>query len=83
MLSVELMNRTRAQFAAVSRFRPILMTTLAKMPGAFPIALALGGRAGSRVSMGVVVIGGQLFSLVLALFVTPTMRTFVSLKNSA
>jgi multidrug efflux pump len=67
-----------AQFAATARFRPILMTSLATMLGALPIALALGGSAKSRVSMGIVVIGGLFFSLVLTLFVIPAMYTFFS-----
>lgn len=67
-----------AQFAAAARFRPILMTSLATMLGALPIALALGGSAQSRVSMGIVVIGGLFFSLVLTLFVIPAMYTFFS-----
>ena len=67
-----------AQFAAASRLRPILMTTLATMLGALPIALALGGGAKSRVSMGIVVIGGLFFALVLTLFVIPAMYTFIS-----
>ena len=67
-----------AQFAAAARFRPILMTSLATMLGALPIALALGGSAKSRVSMGIVVIGGLFFSLVLTLFVIPAMYTLFS-----
>ncbi|HCV43663.1 MAG TPA: acriflavin resistance protein, partial [Bacteroidetes bacterium] len=67
-----------AQFAAAARFRPILMTSLATMLGALPIALALGGSAKSRVSMGTVVIGGLFFSLVLTLFVIPAMYTYFS-----
>lgn len=67
-----------AQFSAAARFRPILMTSLATMLGALPIALALGGSAKSRVSMGIVVIGGLFFSLVLTLFVIPAMYTFFS-----
>ncbi|MFA6467781.1 MAG: efflux RND transporter permease subunit [Bacteroidota bacterium] len=67
-----------AQIAAVSRFRPILMTSLATMLGALPIALALGSGAKSRISMGIVVIGGVFFSLVLTLFVIPAMYTFFS-----
>jgi len=70
-----------AKFAAISRFRPILMTSLATMLGALPIALALGGSAKSRVSMGIVVIGGLFFSLVLTLFVIPTVYTFFSKKR--
>jgi multidrug efflux pump len=65
-----------AQSAAAARFRPILMTSLATMLGALPIALALGGSAKSRISMGIVVIGGLFFSLVLTLFVIPAMYTF-------
>ena len=64
--------------AAAARFRPILMTSLATILGALPIALALGGSAKSRVSMGIVVIGGLFFSLVLTLFVIPAMYTFFS-----
>ena len=67
-----------AQIAAAARFRPILMTSLATMLGALPIALALGGGAKSRMSMGIVVIGGLFFSLVLTLFVIPAMYTFFS-----
>jgi multidrug efflux pump len=58
---------------AVSRFRPILMTSFATALGALPIALALGAGAKSRVSMGIAVIGGLMFSLVLTLFVIPAM----------
>ena len=67
-----------ARHAAVARFRPILMTSLATILGALPIALALGGSAKSRVSMGIVVIGGLFFSLVLTLFVIPVMYTVIS-----
>jgi multidrug efflux pump len=67
-----------AKIAAASRFRPILMTSLATMLGALPIALAMGGGARSRISMGIVVIGGLFLSLVLTLFVIPAMYTFIS-----
>ena len=72
-----------AQFAAAARLRPILMTTLATMLGALPIALALGGSAKSRVSMGIVVIGGLFFALVLTLFVIPAMYTFFSKERKS
>jgi len=72
-----------ARTAAASRFRPILMTSLATMLGALPIALALGGGAKSRVSMGIVVIGGLFFSLILTLFVIPAMYTFFSKEHAA
>ncbi len=70
-----------ARFAAASRFRPILMTSLATMLGALPIALALGGGAKSRISMGIVVIGGLLFAFILTLFVIPAMYTFFSKEH--
>ncbi len=64
--------------AAASRLRPILMTSLATALGALPIALALGAGAKSRMSMGTVVIGGLMFSLVLTLFVIPAIYSFLS-----
>lgn len=70
-----------AMDAAVQRFRPILMTSMATVLGALPIALALGAGAKSRVSMGIVIIGGLLFSLVLTLYVIPVLYTFLSSKN--
>jgi multidrug efflux pump len=69
------------QQAAESRFRPILMTTLATVLGALPIALALGAGAESRKSMGIAVIGGLLFSLLLTLFVIPAMYKLMSRKK--
>ncbi|MEI6411229.1 MAG: efflux RND transporter permease subunit [Bacteroidota bacterium] len=80
ILIVEFSNQKRAlgmsrleavQEAAQARMRPILMTTLATVLGATPIALALGAAATSRIPLGVVVVGGLLFSLVLTLFVIP------------
>lgn len=67
--------------AATQRFRPIVMTSLSTMLGALPIALALGAGSTSRVSMGMVVIGGLLFSLVLTLFVIPALYTFITEKT--
>jgi HAE1 family hydrophobic/amphiphilic exporter-1/multidrug efflux pump len=64
--------------AAVQRFRPILMTSMATVFGALPIALALGAAAKSRVSMGIVIIGGLMFSLVLTLYVIPALYTYMS-----
>lgn len=69
--------------AAEARFRPILMTTLATVLGALPIALALGAGAESRKSMGIVVIGGLLFSLALTLFVIPAMYYMLSGNKKA
>jgi hydrophobe/amphiphile efflux-1 (HAE1) family protein len=64
--------------AATLRFRPILMTSLATILGALPIAMALGSAGRSRMSMGIVIMGGLLFSLVLTLYVIPAMYTFLS-----
>src|SRR6187549_1711922 len=64
--------------AAVLRLRPILMTSIATMLGALPIALALGAGSHSRVSMGIVVIGGLLFSLILTLYVIPAVYSYLS-----
>ncbi len=64
--------------AAVSRLRPILMTSLATILGALPIALAIGAGAKSRMSLGIVVIGGLLFSGFLTLFVIPAVYSFLS-----
>lgn len=64
-------KRVAAFEAAAARFRPILMTSLATIFGALPIALALGAGAHSRIPLGIVVVGGLLFSLLLTLFVIP------------
>lgn len=64
--------------AAISRLRPILMTSLATALGALPIALALGAASISRVSMGIAIIGGLMFSLLLTLFVIPALYTYMS-----
>jgi len=68
---------------SVSRFRPIMMTSLATSLGALPIALALGAGAESRVSMGIAVIGGVLFSLVLTLFVIPAMYSYLAAEKES
>jgi len=67
--------------AAQARLRPILMTSLATTLGALPIALSLGAASTSRTGLGVVVVGGLLFSLVLTLFVIPAMYIFLSGKK--
>ncbi|MFI5222105.1 MAG: efflux RND transporter permease subunit [Bacteroidia bacterium] len=64
--------------AAVSRLRPIMMTSLATMLGALPVALALGAGSKSRMSMGIVIIGGLLFSGVLTLYVIPAIYSYLS-----
>ncbi|MBS1513554.1 MAG: efflux RND transporter permease subunit [Bacteroidetes bacterium] len=62
--------------AAEARFRPIIMTTLATVLGILPIALGFG--AGSRVSLGIAVVGGLLFSTVLTLFIVPAIYSYIA-----
>jgi hydrophobe/amphiphile efflux-1 (HAE1) family protein len=69
--------------ASAQRLRPILMTSLATSLGALPIALSLGAASTSRIPLGIVVVGGILFSLILTLFVIPAVYTFVSGKHKA
>ena len=69
--------------AASQRLRPILMTSLATSLGALPIALSLGAAATSRIPLGIVVVGGIMFSLILTLFVIPAVYTFVSGRHKA
>ncbi|MBK8362459.1 MAG: efflux RND transporter permease subunit [Bacteroidetes bacterium] len=73
--------RDAAIDASTSRLRPILMTTIATILGAMPIAIGLGNGAQSRIPMGIVVVGGLLFSLVLTLYVIPAVYTFISKEN--
>ncbi|WP_412475976.1 efflux RND transporter permease subunit [Flavobacterium sp. TBRC 19031] len=80
ILIVEFANQLREQGlpkyeaiiqASEARLRPILMTSLAIALGALPIALSLGAASTSRIGMGVVIVGGTIFSLILTLFVIP------------
>src|SRR5450432_791156 len=64
--------------ASQQRLRPILMTSLATSLGALPIALSLGAASTSRIPLGIVVVGGILFSLILTLFVIPAVYTYIS-----
>ncbi|MCA5005821.1 efflux RND transporter permease subunit [Sphingobacterium bovistauri] len=87
ILIVEFANHLREQGvdkytavveAAESRLRPILMTSLAIAFGALPIALSLGAASTSRMGMGVVIVGGTMFSLILTLFVIPAFYLMMS-----
>ncbi|MRX39921.1 MMPL family transporter [Flavobacterium sp. LC2016-23] len=80
ILIVEFANQLREQGkpkmeaileATEARLRPILMTSLAIALGALPIAMSLGAASTSRIGMGVVIVGGTIFSLALTLFVIP------------
>lgn len=64
--------------ASAARFRPILMTSISTVLGILPIALALGAGAGSRVSMGIAVIGGLIIGSFLTLYVIPAMYSMLS-----
>ncbi|WP_149243185.1 efflux RND transporter permease subunit [Dyadobacter sp. 32] len=91
ILIVEFANQKREQGlkrmeavveSATQRLRPILMTSLATAFGALPIAMGLGASATSRVPLGVVIVGGLTFSLILTLFVIPAVYTFISPKQN-
>ena len=58
------------------------MTSLATVFGAMPIALALGAGASSRVPLGVVIVGGLTFALVLTLFVIPVMYILMTSRKN-
>ncbi len=76
------MDKTEAAiFSASQRLRPILMTSLAMALGALPLALSLGAAATSRIPLGIVIVGGIMFSLLLTLFVLPAMYTYMSRKK--
>ena len=85
ILIVEFANQKKEQgldkiqavkVAASMRFRPILMTSFSTILGALPIAIGAG--AGSRVSLGIAVVGGLIFSTFLTLFVVPAVYSFLS-----
>ncbi|SKB63588.1 multidrug efflux pump [Sphingobacterium nematocida] len=90
ILIVEFANQLREEghekfeavvLAAEARLRPILMTSLAIALGALPIALSLGAASTSRIGMGVVIVGGTLFSLLLTLYVIPGFYLMFSRKR--
>ena len=87
ILMVEFANQRKQQgmekieaikFAAVARFRPILMTSLSTILGVLPLTLGLGEGAESRIAMGVAVIGGLIIATFLTLYVVPAIYSYVS-----
>jgi HAE1 family hydrophobic/amphiphilic exporter-1 len=59
--------------ACILRFRPIMMTTLAALVGALPIAIGIGAGAELRQPLGLAVVGGLVFSQAITLFITPVL----------
>jgi HAE1 family hydrophobic/amphiphilic exporter-1 len=59
--------------ACIMRFRPIMMTTMAALMGALPIALGIGAGAELRQPLGLAVVGGLVFSQAITLFITPVL----------
>jgi hydrophobe/amphiphile efflux-1 (HAE1) family protein len=73
---------TAAVYAASMRLRPILMTSLAMIFGALPLALSLGAASTSRIPLGIVIVGGVLFSLLLSLAIVPVMYSILSRRKN-
>ena len=68
--------------AALIRFRPIMMTTMAALFGTLPIALSLGAGAESRRPLGIAVVGGLFFSQFITLYITPVVYTYLDAASA-
>jgi HAE1 family hydrophobic/amphiphilic exporter-1 len=63
--------------ASMDRFRPIMMTTLAAVFGALPIALGFGADGASRRPLGLVIVGGLIVSQLITLYITPALYLYL------
>ena len=63
--------------AAVIRFRPIMMTSMAALFGTLPIAIGMGDGGEARKPLGLAVVGGLLFSQALTLYITPVLYVYL------
>ena len=72
-----------AREAAMTRLRPVLMTTAATVAGHFPLILVTGAGAAARNSIGLVLVGGMAIGTLFTLFVLPSIYTLIAKDHSA
>ena len=76
-------KRDAAHAAAITRLRPILMTTVATVLGHFPLTLVSGPGASARNSIGIVLVGGMTIGTLFTLFVVPALYVLMAAEHSA
>jgi multidrug efflux pump len=69
--------------AAMTRLRPILMTSVATVAGHFPLVLVTGAGAAARNSIGLVLVGGMAIGTIFTLFVVPSLYVLIAKDRSA